>query len=504
MSDAFRALGELATGTAKYAIGGVIARAVTLVSIPVYLHFLSAHDFGIQTIALLNEQVLVILSGTAITNAVGKYYSDARRVGTDDGTVIGSAAAGLAALGLALAIVWELAAVPVAVLTLDGSAASVLIVRLIGASFIASLFTNLALALWQLRREILLYSVLNVARYLAAFALSFLLLRWTGLGVVGIILGWTLTSMAVGAAALVWLVRTFSPRFDMTILKRLVAYGAPIVPAALLMLLLNGSDRYILRRFADLSAVGIYATAYAVAAAFNLLLVTPFKQAWTPLMWKMRESPEEASFHRRALRYYVAVMVVALVGTAVLSPVAMSLVAGGQPDFVAAAFAIPVICLGFVLFGSYDVLAVGYFFAARTIYYTITVAVAAGLDIALNLVLVPTAGLWGTAIAFAGSYLAFAALSGVFGSHFFPQAHDWRPIATAVGLGVGATGFFFWLRTIEAALALAGGLALVALMPVLFVFTGVLSRDEFSAIQLALSRLAGRRFPDLPRRFGSK
>lgn len=468
------------------------ARAVTLVSIPVYLRFLSAHDFGIQTIALVNEQVLVILSGTAITNAVAKYYSDARRLGRGEGEVVGTATTGLAVLGIALAVIWELAAAPIAGATLDETGTSVLVTRLIGISFVASLFTNLALALCQLRAEILRYSVLNIAKYVSAFALGLLFLWPLGMGVVGIILGWTIASVGVAAAALLWLARAFALRVDGAILRRLIAYGGPFVPAALLMLLLNGSDRYILRRLADLSAVGVYATAYTAASAFNLLLVTPFKQAWAPLMWKMRERPDEAALHRRVLRYYVTAMVLALVATTVASPLLMTILAGQRPDFVAASFVIPLICLGFVLFGTYDVLAAGYFFAARTIYYTITVAASAALDVALNLVLDPAIGLWGTAVAFAVSYLLFAALSGVFGARFFPQGHEWPRLATAAGLGIVAAGVFLYLKTVEPMLALVIGVALVASLPALFVLTAVLEREELGALGAAVRRIGAR------------
>src|SRR5438034_7690851 len=65
---------QLLSGAVQYSISSVLARSVTFLAVPIYLHFLTSRQFAIQAIALLNEQILLIIAGYAITNALGKHY----------------------------------------------------------------------------------------------------------------------------------------------------------------------------------------------------------------------------------------------------------------------------------------------------------------------------------------------------------------------------------------------------------------------------------------------
>src|SRR6266581_8636748 len=130
-------LRQLVTAATQYAVGGILARALTVVSIPLYLRFLNTEEFGLQAIALLNENILAIISGYAITNAVGKYYTEANGPKAK-GIVVGTAVVALTVAGGVLAACWQAAAEPLARLTMDGSETSISLVRLAGVSFVGT------------------------------------------------------------------------------------------------------------------------------------------------------------------------------------------------------------------------------------------------------------------------------------------------------------------------------------------------------------------------------
>jgi hypothetical protein len=65
--------------------------------------------------------------------------------------------------------------------------------------------------------------------------------------VVGIIVGWVIGSFAIGVYSLFWLIKNFRLRYNAQLMKRMLPYGLPLSPAAFLMLVLNGFDRYFLK-----------------------------------------------------------------------------------------------------------------------------------------------------------------------------------------------------------------------------------------------------------------
>src|SRR4051794_10327909 len=73
-----RPLRELVRTAAGFSVGVVVARLVAFAAVPIYLRFLAPAEFAIQAIALVTEQVLVIIAGYAVTNAMGRYFFEER------------------------------------------------------------------------------------------------------------------------------------------------------------------------------------------------------------------------------------------------------------------------------------------------------------------------------------------------------------------------------------------------------------------------------------------
>lgn len=489
---------RLLTGAVQYSVAGILARAIAIFTLPLFLRLLTPEEYGIYAIALLTEQVLVIISGYAITNAVGKYYAETLNTGEGAERVVGTAMVGLLAIGVALSLLWQLLAPALSGIILTPSASNTLIIRLIGVSFLASLFFNLALAIWQLDQKIIAFATATITRSAALAAVGLAFIPLFAEGAVGAVLGITVASLVAGLGCVVWLVRRFRLSYDRHTMTLLLRHGLPLVPAALLLLALNGFDRYILKEISDFAAVGTYATAFTLATAVNLAFVIPFKQVWAPLMWRMRNQANEVLFHRRVLTYYITFQVFVVCGLVGFCTPLMQIVSGGRQEFVAIAFAIPLLYLGMALFGTYDVFSAGYFFESKTYYYTITVIVSTGVNIGANLILVPMIGLWGSVYASLLSYAVFAGLSFVFGRTFFAVPYDWKRITKVVVIGgclcvlVITTQSLHWL----AGFVMAG--AAVLLFPLLLVWTACFDEGELRTVRNLVLQYA----PWLARLFG--
>jgi O-antigen/teichoic acid export membrane protein len=427
MSDS--GLRRFVGGSAIYAMGGALGRAATLVVVPVYLRHLTADAYGLQSLALITEQVVVIIAAYAITNAVGRFYADVPRDSPAEAEIVATALASLMLCVGAAVVLLQLTAPVLAQWTLESSPRGVFLMRCIGVSFAGSALLSLLQAILLLRRRPWAYVAVSGGVQTAAALCSLAGLLWYPTGVEGLVAGYALATGSGGLGAAAWLAVRYRRPPSRRIALALVRYGLPLVPAALLMLVTTSVDRYVVRGWLGLSALGVYSAAYLVASAANLVFVTPFRLTWNSLIWNIRRREDEALTHQRLFARYVVVQATIIGLLIVGADLALSWLSGHRTLYVAAWPVVPCIYVGFVCLGAADVLSVGYFFESRTSYHLVVVAAAAASSVLLNLILVRPFGYAGSGIAYATSFLLFAVLASHFGRRFFDAGHAWQSIA---------------------------------------------------------------------------
>lgn len=426
--------GSLAKGMAKYAVGGTAARGLALISLPVYMRFLTPHDFGVQALALLNENILILLAGFVVTNAVSKYYVETSPNRQLQEQVVGSAFLFMLTISIILFIIVQLAANPICRWTMEYSKSNVWVIRILGFSFIANMFSAFVQMLWQMGQQIRLYFINAMLRQILSFVFGLLFVSWFHWGIIGLMGGWLISSLAVAIWSLHWFFRHFKLTFHGPSLKKLLEYGFPLLPAALITLALNGFDRYWLKSKIGLDAVGIYAIAVSIASSANLVLITPFKQIWAPFMWRMRRRQDEKDLHRHVFTYYMTGQMYALCVCTASIGLAMKLVAHDRPVYLQSTYLIPVLFAGMIFFGAYDMLSSGYYFEDKTHYYTMTVVISTICNVLLNIVLIPLYSQWGAAWSYLFAYIVFAVLSLVYARPFFEVPYEWGRIVKMIAL----------------------------------------------------------------------
>ncbi|MBN8908780.1 MAG: ABC transporter substrate-binding protein, partial [Rhodospirillales bacterium] len=85
--------------------------------------------------------------------------------------------------------------------------------------------------------------------------------------------------------------RRLTLRVDPPLLKRLLRFGLPTMPAEVSLYLLNFVDRLIIVHYVGLPAAGLYSVGVKFAQAVNVL-VRGFQLAWPPLAYSIRDDDE--------------------------------------------------------------------------------------------------------------------------------------------------------------------------------------------------------------------
>jgi O-antigen/teichoic acid export membrane protein len=267
----------------------------------------------------------------------------------------------------------------------------------------------------------------------------------------------------------------------------------PLIPHFAAHWTLSISDRAILERFVSISSLGIYSLAYQFGTVLQML-TTSVNQAIIPAFSRAaRDERERSVLGRLATYYYLAVAALSLLVASTAKDL-IDLVT--PPSYHEAGQLVPVIALGIAAMGFYSIpMNLLSMTAGRTALIPIITGTAAGINVALNLVLVPRMGIVAAAIDTAAGYGALAVLTTVYATRVIALNYEAGRIAKVVlaSLLLYAAGAL--PVGIGPALNLLIHLSLAALLPGVLWLLGFWTEGEKTRISRLISlRARGRRY----------
>jgi O-antigen/teichoic acid export membrane protein len=472
-------LRRLATTGAAYTAASIFSKLIAVALLPLYTRYLTKADYGAAEVmfaAVVSASIVVRLG--LIEALLRFYYKDDE----DPAAVVKSTFAGLfwlATIGAFLALPF---ATPIAEALLDpkttaevGQMAELTRIA-IGGLWVLTMFEFL-LTLFRLEERARAYFVTTMLSVLAAIGLTVILVVGKGEGAKGLLLG----SYASGAAFVVGLIwvhrRRLSLWIDRSLLRRLLRFGLPTMPAELSLYGLNFVDRIIIVRTLGLPAAGLYSLAVKFAQGINVL-VRGFQLAWPPLAYSIRDDGEARRVYAVVVTWFVAAMTFVVAGMWLLSRWIVRALAA--PKFFDAYEPIGLLAAAATLYALYMVLVVILGRTGRTEFNFPATGAALAVNVGLNLALVPTLGIVGAGLALVISYLVVLVLMYVFTQRLFPVPYEWGRLARIVLVAAVLVGGG------ELLLPTAGFAGLVArtsfwlAYPLGLLATGFFTRDERS------------------------
>jgi O-antigen/teichoic acid export membrane protein len=470
-------LRRLATTGAAYTAASIVSKLIAVALLPLYTRYLTTTDYGAAEVmfAAVVSASIVVRLGT-IEALLRFYYKDDE----DPAAVVKSAFAGLfwfATVGALLALPF---ATPIAEALLNPKTAAEVgqmadLARIsIGGLWVLTMFEFL-LTLFRLEERARAYFVTTMLSVLAAIGLTVVLVVGKGEGARGLLLG----SYASGAAfvlALTWVHRRrLSLRFELQLLRRLLRFGLPTMPAELSLYLLNFVDRVIIVRSAGVAEAGLYSLAVKFAQGVNVL-VRGFQLAWPPLAYSIRDDGEARRTYAKVVTLFTAGCAFVVAGMWLLSRWIVRALAA--PEFFASYKAIGLLATGVTLYALYMVLVVILGRTGRTEFNFPATGAALAANIALNLALVPPLGIVGAGIALVASYLVVLGLMYAFTQRLFPVPYEWSRLLRVVLVSALIIGSGEALLPTDGFAGLAARTALWLAYPFALLLTGFFTPGE--------------------------
>ncbi len=458
---------SLARDSAIYGGADFASKVVVFLSFPLIATAISPAEFGALELILTGTALLGIVTNCGLNNALHRFYWDAQIAPVQRPTLVSS---GLAAQATFLLVA---AALALLLLAVFGNRLSKWLTPLGVVGMFAAIVLMVANQLVQYLLDVIrlqmapwrFLGIALVSRVLTAIA-GVLAVTWLALGVNGLVAAQALTAMLAVPLALYAVRRDLEWRFDPKLAGLLVRFGHPFIYAGLAFWLFGSMDRWLLATMSTVEEVGIYSVAFRFATVM-LFLTMAFGQAWSPLAIKFRAD------HPQTYRQLYVDVLLALSGGMLIVGCAIALfsqemMALLMPDeYQDAALPLSALALGLVLQASMQVTALGISLENKPHLFAKLSWLAAGLNLLLNLAMIPSLGAMGAAVATALSYLFLTGSYLYYTQRLHPLPVPWRKILVlaAMWMVLAASITGSWLgHPLAGALLWRVGLMLICLL----------------------------------------
>jgi O-antigen/teichoic acid export membrane protein len=415
-------LRALAGNTVLYAGSNILQRGVALLLVPLYARHFTTAEFGAMDQIYQGVLLLILLTTLGLPQGLVRGIHLDSKTEEERARMLGALVALVLPVVAGTAVVLALLRVPLAALLFRGGGTAEWI--LLGAGyFLALSLYQMPLELFKVRQEARRYVTWSIAGFALVVAGNIYLVAVRDGGLRGMLLA-NLAAYGVLAVAL-W-VRTL-PGIRLNLewwrLRPLFAFGLPMLPALLGRRVLDAADRYMIPWYHGLDALGVYVMGAKVAAILEGLLLVPFLYAWQPFFYSLAGDPAAPKVFARVTRMMAqALAFLVLVVSAARAPILELL---GRGRFAAAAPIVSVLVLAVACNGLQYCVSAGIHLRRKLVPEMFLMLAAAGLNLALNVALIPRYQGLGAAVATLVAYGLYLVGTFLLAERYYPVPHEW-------------------------------------------------------------------------------
>jgi len=413
-----------------YIVATVISRFITFALLPVFTNFLTAEEFGIFSLIIAFISFVAVLVPVGTDSALLNYYIKF----PEQKKSYFSVAYFMTLFNLLLfsLLFFLLRKFIMRFVIPDENFFTVFLVLLLVVIEVLNIFPRL---IFRAENKAILFFLVSVIHSIFMFTLCYLFVAKSNMGVRGIILGFLLSDVTVFIFTLPSVFKNIHFRIPIEVVKKIITFSFPFAVSAVFGMLLEVSDRFILKFLSDLKAVGLYSAGYRVGSLMNILVIG-FNLAWYPYFLNIIN--KEDAKRRLSNTVTIVITVFLYLWFLIYLWIADFLkirvfgvyLMGG--DYWPAISIIPVIALGYIFLLFYNLQIPGIFQLEKTKYVPIAYGVATTINIILNIILIPILGYSGAAISTCISYFVLSFVIYIVNNKIYPMQYQWSKITLNV------------------------------------------------------------------------
>lgn len=244
--------------------------------------------------------------------------------------------------------------------------------------------------------------VLNLLRLILNLGLIVFYVVFKEQEIIGIYKGYLIGDILILTYLIKDNYKKFELRFNLKMLKEMLTFSGGLIPGCVSDTVLNLADRYFLTSYLSFGITGVYSIGYNFGRLIEPIFLTPFKSIFIPYkfqIWKDKEA--KVKFNNMFGQYHIIGCFIML-GIAIYSKLIIAIFT--TPEYIKAYKIVPIVVFSYFLYGKTAFYCLGIQIRNKT-YLTSIIMIIAGIsNIILNILLIPSYGMSGAAIATLLSY----------------------------------------------------------------------------------------------------
>ena len=377
-----------------YGVAVILSRIIGFLMIPFYTHYLSPEDYGINALVGLTIDIIDIIIGLGIADAIYRFYFDKETSRPD--TVVSTACVGVPVISFIVLVCLTWQSKNIASIVLDGKEHWPIICFAFGGMWFNQQISLVATYL-RLKKYSGIYLLLSVSRLLITLLLNIYFIAFLKMGVLGIFLSSFISGALFSLITFPILLKKVGFRFSFSIGKKMLRFSLPIIPANLASLAVNSSDRFFIKEFISLADAGIYSLGYRLGSVVFYFVRVPFMQIWGPRRYELYKEGADTIIYSKLATYFIALMIFVGLGISVFVQDAVKIMC--PMEYWSAALYSPAIVVCYIIYAMDQFVGFGILIKKKTEYWTYVNLITAGINLALNFLLIPSYGAWGAVFA---------------------------------------------------------------------------------------------------------
>ncbi len=416
-----------------YMVGWIFTTVLRLGLLPVFTRHLDRAEYG--TLSLLDSAIALIqiLGTLGLTSAIIRFYHDKpdaehkRRVIATGSSVMLLGVLLLA--GILFPFSGELARLVL------GENAVTLYFQLTLTTMLLGLLRTAADSYFTASKRATVFVIATIVQALLSAALNLYLVVGLRLGVRGMLTGNLIAAAAVSTVLFVYVLKLNGFGFDGEILRGMLRYGLPLVPSLLAAAAMHNLDRFFIREYAGLEAVGLYSIAYQFPFLLNAIMSNAFLHIWgSNTMFSIAQEPDSKRQFAKICTYFMTVLLYALFVLSIGAETLISIFAA--PSYSVASRYLPVIALGVWGYSLHNFVRIGVVLTKKTHLMVINYFIALVINMGAILLVVPRFGAMGAAWATVLTYFCFSIGGYFLYRHCYSIEFEWGRLAKILGLAI--------------------------------------------------------------------
>lgn len=470
-----RRIKSLAKESLIYGVSGIISKIIVVLLVPVYTRIFLPEDYGMINLINTTFMLAGMLTICALDNSAARWYYDSEN-DNDRKSIFASwfwfqllLSFGFAILAMVLSplVFRYFLKVPLNPQTLW-------IWLLPSFSLILNILPNMIWNWYRMNRRAISTVVFTLSQSLLTVGLTIVFVVYMQLGVLGVYLALFISGFVFSIIALVQIKHWISWHyFDKILLKEMLRFAIPMIPASLASWLLNSAGSLFLLYYTTKSEVGLFSIGTSIASVVTLFTGS-FQQAWGPFAFSIIKEPDADKTYAKVFLVFGVACSAIVCGVFMFAPELLMIFT--TEAYYPASWVAGILSLNTVLVAMSFIAVIGSSIAKNNKYYSIGVIAGACFAVLFNLLFIPLWGKEGAAIAMVVSQLLVLAFVFYQAQRLYFIPYKFAVVTFIMALSV-CTGVFSRLLTAHDNLQTAMMFKMMVLVVYLFISYIVLRKD---------------------------